>query len=393
MQAPPSQMGAMPKTDIMSSQTAKDNLSSHSEAGSCRPLAPVLTFRNCSYVVHVPPEGSWFGAKQPKVLLSPCSGRVLGGQVLAILGPSGAGKSTLLSVLAMESRGGVPSGTVTLNGVAFTEELYRHHAATVPQSDLLWTFLTARQHLYFALGMHQPAQSAAVRESQIVELLNETGLTSCQNTRAGSELVPGLSGGQRRRLSLAVALCKRPDVIFLDEPTSGLDAAAAAAVMNFLKQVAARRGIAVVCTIHQPSANVFKCFNSVCFLSSGRVAYLGAPFLLLSALAEVGTPLPEGGNPAEGMLELINPDFSGIETVDQILTAWDARAPALEDLAIVSLPRLSPPSLRAQIRFLFGRHALLAWRDPTQSLFRIPLTMVLMFFVSLFYIEGRRPGS
>jgi ABC-type multidrug transport system ATPase subunit len=97
----------------------------------------------------------------------------------------------------------------------------------------------------------------------------------CRATRAGNALLPGLSGGQQRRLSVAVALVKSPAVMFLDEPTSGLDAASAAAVMGLIKQAAIDRNIAVLCTIHQPSFQVFLGFSSVLFMAKGKVAYLG----------------------------------------------------------------------------------------------------------------------
>ena len=107
------------------------------------------------------------------------------------------------------------------------------------------------------------------------ELLSVTGLTSCADTKAGGFLFKGLSGGQRRRLSLAVALVKEPSLIVLDEPTSGLDSAAAAAILTLLARIARSRRAAVVCTIHQPSALVFAGFHKVLVLSGGRVAYCG----------------------------------------------------------------------------------------------------------------------
>ena len=86
----------------------------------------------------------------------------------------------------------------------------------------------------------------------------------------------GLSSGQRRRLSLAIALTKQPSMIFLDEPTSGLDSAAAAKIMHFLKVTAKQTNIPILCTIHQPSASVYEGFDDVLVLAAGRVAYFGA---------------------------------------------------------------------------------------------------------------------
>jgi len=96
---------------------------------------------------------------------------------------------------------------------------------------------------------------------------------SCADTRVGNQFIPGLSGGQKRRLSLAVLLVRRPALIFLDEPTSGLDAAAAFQIMNFVRELANDLKIIVIATIHQPAASVFNDFSGALVLSNGRVAY------------------------------------------------------------------------------------------------------------------------
>ena len=106
-------------------------------------------------------------------------------------------------------------------------------------------------------------------------MLTKMGLLSCAETKCGNQFVKGLSGGQKRRLSLAIALLKKPAVIFLDEPTSGLDAAASAGVMKFVTDIAAKEKLIILCTIHQPSAKVFHGFDQVMLLSAGKVAYCG----------------------------------------------------------------------------------------------------------------------
>jgi ABC-type multidrug transport system ATPase subunit len=95
----------------------------------------------------------------------------------------------------------------------------------------------------------------------------------CADTRVGNQFIPGLSGGQKRRLSLAVLLVRRPALIFLDEPTSGLDAAAAFQIMNFVRELARDLKIVVIATLHQPAASVFNDFSGALILSNGRVAY------------------------------------------------------------------------------------------------------------------------
>ena len=224
-----------------------------------------LNFTDCSYHVHTRAN------KEPKVLIKDLSASVPAGSVLALMGPSGAGKTTLLNLLTLEPSGGQPYGTVTLNGHPLSLDLYRKHAANVAQDDELWAFLTAREHITYALSLYQPHRTpqehtdfvedmlkqvirtaialtctqplpaispalASPCTQPLPAMLEQVGLRSAADVKAGNIFFKGLSGGQRRRLSLAVALCKQPHVVFLDEPTSGLDAASAAAIMNFLKE-------------------------------------------------------------------------------------------------------------------------------------------------------------
>ena len=107
------------------------------------------------------------------------------------------------------------------------------------------------------------------------KLLEKMGLESCAKTKVGNMFMQGMSGGQKRRLSIALALIKQPKLLFLDEPTSGLDAAAAVNIMVFVKELAKAENLIVVATIHQPSSKVYAGFDQVMILSGGREAYCG----------------------------------------------------------------------------------------------------------------------
>merc|ERR1712185_404339 len=112
------------------------------------------------------------------------------------------------------------------------------------------------------------------------------------------EFVQGMSGGQKRRLSIAAALIKEPKLIFLDEPTSGLDAAAAAAIMSFITELAAQEDLAIVATIHQPSTKVYDGFDQVMLLSGGREAFCGASRDAIGYFEGIGHAMPRHTNPA-----------------------------------------------------------------------------------------------
>ena len=156
----------------------------------------------------------------------------------------------------------------------------------------------------------------------VSKLIADVGLEEFQDVRAGSEIVRGLSSGNKRRLSVALALVKEPKILFLDEPSSGVDSASAVRMMTFLKDIAAEKQIAVICTIHQPPASVFAGFDNTMILSMGRIAYFGKADKLSEYLTKIGNPPMADTNPAEFILDLVNTDFTPVEGVKEILDEW-----------------------------------------------------------------------
>jgi len=282
-----------------------------------------------------------------KFLLKDVSASCQPGEVLSIMGPSGAGKTTLLNVLTCETTSQPIesiTGTVTLNGNTVDAELFRKQGAYVLQQDVgLFVFLSCREHVFYAAALHQGAISLSQVEELTDDILEKTGLHSCKNTRAGSSAFPGLSGGQRRRLSMAIALAKMPSTLIVDEPTTGLDDAAAASVMKLLRDVAGMANMVVACTIHQPSANVFGYMHSLLILTKGRTAYYGRASGVMEYVEALGKPVPSGVSIAEHMLNLVNADFASDEQVVFFLDAWCKRAPSLVPPIATSLP---PPPTR-----------------------------------------------
>ena len=232
---------------------------------STGPARHVFEFRDVRYAVKVKGE--------EKVLLSNISASLSSGHVLAILGPSGAGKTTLLDVLTLQAFAGSAQGKVQLNGKAMDLSTFQRACALVTQQDFHWAFLTARETLAYAADLYLDA-TPKEKQASVEKLLADLGLTGCADTKVGNVFLPGLSGGQKRRLSIALALIKSPTVLFLDEPTSGLDAAAAVGVMNTIKELAVAANVAVVCTIHQPSTVVYNSFDQVMVLPADRVAFI-----------------------------------------------------------------------------------------------------------------------
>eukprot|EP00966_Prymnesium_polylepis_P275242 6359139-Prymnesium_polylepis.2 len=309
------------------------------------------------------------------MLLKDVSASVSSAHVLAIMGPSGAGKTTLLNMLACEDAGGSPVGSVMLNGHPLTDALYSDHCAYVRQTDSLWPFMTTREHIEMAVSMYG-------KDADNVDfLVKAMGLASCKDVRVGGGSIKGgLSGGQKRRLSLAMALAKEPTVLFLDEPTSGLDAASAASIMDFLRVVAKTRNIAILCTIHQPSAAVFEGFDDLLVLAEGRAAYFGPAAELGEHLNSIGHA-PDGANPSEVMLNLVNRDFTVDADVDKALEAGAARIGEPPKPKMTALPEIQGNAkgacTLAQIGTLTGKMLKQNVRIPIEFMARVIAVTIL----------------
>eukprot|EP00962_Isochrysis_galbana_P038088 scaffold13456_cov115-Isochrysis_galbana.AAC.6 len=356
-----------------------------------------FSFRHCSYVLDVSKNGKKsmlpFKNTTAKPLISDVTASVSSGELLAILGPSGAGKTVLLNMLTLEAGTGTPFGHMTLNGQQLTWPMYRKYSAYVPREDTLWATLTARQHLEHAFSLYRPEVPAgAKRGVAIDELLDATGLTSAQHTRAGNALFKGLSGGQKRRLALAIVLVKEPKVLILDEPTSGLDSAAASAIMKFLRDLAQSKGLCIIATIHQPSAAVYSHFSKTLILAKGRTAYYGPAELMTEHFDSLGHHAQESTNPAEFVLDLVCPPADRENVVDKVLNAWaDAPAHVVSPISTVEPPKgnIRTASFGTQLTMLLKRNLMLLVRDPMLYSARCVVLSLIVSFFGIIYLEQR----
>lgn len=144
------------------------------------------------------------------------------------------------------------------------------------QDDTLMTTLTVREAVYYSAQLQLPdSMSKSEKKERAESTIRDMGLQEAMNTRIGGWSVKGLSGGQKRRVSICIELLTRPKLLFLDEPTSGLDSAASYHVMNRIIKIAEQDRRTVIASIHQPSSEVFELFHNLCLLSSGRTIYFG----------------------------------------------------------------------------------------------------------------------
>lgn len=256
-------------------------------------------------------------SKSVRFLLNNVSGEANPRRLLAIMGPSGSGKTTLLNVLAgqlMASPRLHLSGLLEVNGKPYSNKAYKF--AYVRQEDLFFSQLTVRETLSLAAELQLPEiASVEERDEYVNSLLFKLGLVSCADSNVGDAKVRGISGGEKKRLSLACELIASPSVIFADEPTTGLDAFQAEKVMETLRQLA-QDGHTVICSIHQPRGSVYGKFDDIVLLTEGALVYAGpARDEPLAYFSRFGYTCPDHVNPAEFLADLISVDYSSAESV------------------------------------------------------------------------------
>ncbi|KAM7523762.1 hypothetical protein LguiA_013664 [Lonicera macranthoides] len=247
------------------------------------------------------------GGRRP--ILEGLTGYVQPGEVLAIMGPSGCGKSTLLDALAgrldSDTR---QTGEILING--HKQKLAFGTSAYVTQDDTLMTTLTVEEAVNYSAQLQLPStMSKSEKKERAETTIREMGLQDSMNTRIGGWSTKGLSGGQKRRVSICIEILTRPKLLFLDEPTSGLDSAASYHVMNRIIKLAQRDKRTVIASIHQPSGEVFELFHNLCLLCSGRLIYFGSTSTTNEFFALNGFPCPALRNPSDHYLKTINRDF------------------------------------------------------------------------------------
>ncbi|KAI3910061.1 hypothetical protein MKW92_042015 [Papaver armeniacum] len=249
------------------------------------------------------------GSGNDKTIIEGLNGYAQPGEVLAIMGPSGSGKSTLLDTLAGRlSSNTRQSGAIHVNGRK--QRLSFGTSAYVTQDDTLPTTLTVMEAVYYSALLQLPdSMSTSEKKERAETTITEMGLHEARNTRIGGWNIKGLSGGQKRRVSICIEILTRPKILFLDEPTSGLDSAASYHVMNRIVKLSRQYGMTVIASIHQPSSEVFDLFHNLCLLSSGRTIYFGPASAANEFFELNGFPCPIMRNPSDHYLRTINKDF------------------------------------------------------------------------------------
>lgn len=320
------------------------------------------------------------GRGPAKAILKDVSLTILPGQLLAIMGPSGGGKTSLLRVLhgnrqAMKHI----TGNVSVNGtpVRNIASSYRKLCSLVPQEEVLLPCFTVQETLLYAALLRLPQRWGRHEKALIVEqVLSELGLMECKDVLVGSVEKKGISGGQRHRLSIGLELLVDPSVLLLDEPTSGLDSTTAEDMCGLLLSLA-QPGRCVVCSIHQPSARIFRSFDRVVFLVNGQLAYDGPRETVAAFFSSIKMEVPSYENPADHYMRVLRTEparvlegwasFSRFASGDGMPAELEAPRP---DATATWLAKksLEAPSGWWQFAVLFARMMCDSCKDPGKLL-------------------------
>lgn len=253
-----------------------------------------------------------------------------------IMGPSGSGKTSLLNLISGRLSSNLltqytSSGEIYLNNYKISDyHMIRHVCSYVVQEDdHLLSALTVRETLRYAARLRLSKSSFTVKEQHAIvdDIILKMGLKDCANTLVGNDLIKGISGGEKRRLSIAIQLISSPKILFLDEPTSGLDSFTASSIVECLENLT-KSGTTIIMTIHQPRS--LDHFGSVLLLAKGgKVAFDGKEDEIISYFDSIGYPVPHLTNLADFVIDLISYNTSNKEIedvtrarVNNIIEAW-----------------------------------------------------------------------
>ena len=275
-----------------------------------------VAFHKLNMTVNTPAQ-SCFGPKGTKTVLHEVSGIFQAGTFTAIMGSSGAGKTSLLNAIGGEAAGGMLSGRITVNGQGIAPDMMRRLRAFVFQDDVMMGTMTVREAITMSARLRLPQSMPIAQKIERVEqVMQILYLDKCGDTVMGYSEASNISGGERKRVGIAMELVTNPSIIMLDEPTSGLDAYTAYSVCRTLKDLALA-GRTVVATIHQPSSDVFHMFDNLLLLADGRIMYQDKAAGVIDYFGKRGFPCPHHTNPADHIFMRILNDQDAMSPEDR----------------------------------------------------------------------------
>ncbi|KAL2493147.1 ABC transporter G family member 36 [Abeliophyllum distichum] len=383
--------------------------------GMVLPFTPLaMSFDSVNYFVDMPPEMKEQGVTEDKLqLLREVTGSFRPGVLTALMGVSGAGKTTLMDVLAGRKTGGYIEGDIRISGFPKKQETFARISGYCEQTDIHSPQVTIRESLIYSAFLRLRKEVSNEEKMTFVdEVMDLVELDNLKDAIVGIPGVTGLSTEQRKRLTIAVELVANPSIIFMDEPTSGLDARAAAIVMRTVRNTV-DTGRTVVCTIHQPSIDIFEAFDELLLMKRGGQVTYGGPLgqhsqkIIEYFEAIPGVPrIKEKYNPATWMLEVssvatearLGMDFAEYyksTTLYQrnkaLVKELSTPPPGAKDLYF---PTQYSQATWGQFKSCIWKQWWTYWRSPDYNLVRYFFTLVCALMVgTIFWRVGTKRGS
>lgn len=324
------------------------------------------------------------------------------------MGPSGSGKTTLLNILSGFNTDEF-SGPITINGEPRDLREFAKHSAYIMQEETLFPLLSVRESMSFAVKFKTGIKlTEKEQEAKVESTLRMLKLENSDN------FIQSLSGGQRKRISIAIELLNDPQIIFLDECTTGLDTVAASQCLGLLREISST-GRTVICTIHQPSARQFEKFDQLYVIAEGSCIFNGPAKGLVPFLKECEIPCPSSYNPADYIIEVASNDYgthnhrlqkqidngkvnfekNWMEIKNNNLNNNDSNNNLSKNNYIChqnwnpnSIDESKyPSSFLHQFQLLLKRNFLFMYRDKTYMLLRIAMSLFLSLLIGGLYFQ------
>ncbi|KAM9399916.1 broad substrate specificity ATP-binding cassette transporter ABCG2-like isoform 1-T6 [Salvelinus alpinus] len=290
-----------PRTKVITSSTMVEL-----ELNKLQPRGSTVSFHSIQYKVKLKTGPLCKRKNTAREILVDLNGIMRPG-LNAILGPTGSGKSSFLDVLAARKDPSGLSGEVLIDGAPQPPN-FKCLSGYVVQDDVVMGTLTVRENLRFSAALRLPRSvPQKEKEARVNDLITELGLTKVADAKVGTQMIRGISGGERKRTNIGMELIIDPSVLFLDEPTTGLDASTANSVLLLLKRMA-NQGRTIIMSIHQPRYSIYRLFDSLTLLVSGKQVYHGPAQNALDYFADIGYACEAHNNPADFFLDVINGD-------------------------------------------------------------------------------------
>lgn len=270
-----------------------------------------LSFKDIFYEVEIKDKKS--KDIKRKTIINNASGFMHSNQITSIMGPSGSGKTSLLNYLTGRiefPKTAKTGGSIYFNSTQIGFEDISFYSGYVMQDDCLWEILTPYECFYYAAKLRKLVENDQLDEF-VNSLLKDLQLVSCKDTQIGNQERKGVSGGERKRTSIGVELISNPVILFLDEPTSGLDSQTSFKIIKLLQKIASEKNMMIICTIHQPSSNIFNLFDQLIILEKGSLMYTGHPSKVNDYFDEIQRPLSSLANPADAFMRTLEENNVG----------------------------------------------------------------------------------